>query len=162
MFFFLHFFLDYICQMHALIGYSSVSWGCRIHQLHLSRGISLSPISVLEMILNYQMARLQPWEKWSTPSLPWLQGPLGPRVVAPDMIPSMGQIELWHLDKHYAGCNGYRHRKWTRQHKFKSWMRLIAFHIALIPLEKVWIQLFSLQLWVNSKSDWFLQPWWGN
>ena len=25
-------------------------------------------------------------------------------------------------------------------------MRLIAFHIALIPLEKVWIQLFSLQL----------------
>ena len=24
---------------------------------------------------------------------------------------------------------------------------LIAFHIALIPLGKVWIQLFSLQLW---------------
>ena len=24
-----------------------------------------------------------------------------------------------------------------------------AFHIALIPLGKVWIQLFSLQLWVN-------------
>ena len=30
-------------------------------------------------------------------------------------------------------------------HKFKSWTRLIAFHIALIPLGKVWIQLFSLQ-----------------
>ena len=26
----------------------------------------------------------------------------------------------------------------------KTWTRLIAFHIALIPLEKVWIQLFSL------------------
>ena len=39
----------------------------------------------------------------------------------------------------YIWCNGYRHRKWTRQHKFKSWTRLIAFHIALIPLEKVWI-----------------------
>ena len=46
-------------------------------------------------------------------------------------------------------CNDYRRRKWTRRHEFKSWTRLIAFHIALIPLGKVWIQLFSLQLWVN-------------
>ena len=30
---------------------------------------------------------------------------------------------------------------------------LIVFHIALIPLGKVWIQLFSLQLWVNSRAD---------
>ena len=30
---------------------------------------------------------------------------------------------------------------------------LIAFRIALIPLGKVWIQLFSLQLWVNSRAD---------
>ena len=43
-------------------------------------------------------------------------------------------------------CNGYRRRKWTRWHEFKSWTRLIAFHIALIPLGKVWIQLFSPQL----------------
>ena len=28
----------------------------------------------------------------------------------------------------------------------------IAFHMALIPLGKVWIQLFSLQLWVNSMA----------
>ena len=34
-------------------------------------------------------------------------------------------------------CNGYRRRKWIRRHKFKSWTRLIAFHIALIPLGKV-------------------------
>ena len=34
-------------------------------------------------------------------------------------------------------CNGYRRRKCTRQHEFKSWTRLIAFHIALIPLGKV-------------------------
>ena len=52
----------------------------------------------------------------------------------------------------------FSHRKWTRQHEFKSWTRLIAFHIALIPLGKVWIQLFSLQLWVNSKTEWVLQP----
>ena len=59
-------------------------------------------------------------------------------------------------------CNGYCRRKWTRRHEFKTWMRLIAFHIALIPLGKVWIWLFSLQLWVNSWADWFLQPWSGN
>ena len=64
------------------------------------------------------------------------------------------QVCLW--------CNGYCHRKWTWWHKFKSWTRLIAFHVALIPLGKVGIQLFSLQLWVNSRTDWVLQPWWGN
>ena len=35
-------------------------------------------------------------------------------------------------------CNGYRRRIWTRRHEFKSWTWLIAFHIALIPLGKVW------------------------
>ena len=50
-------------------------------------------------------------------------------------------------------CSRYRRRKWTRRYEFKSWTKLIAFHIALIPLGKVWIQLFSLQLWVNSRID---------
>ena len=50
-------------------------------------------------------------------------------------------------------CSRYRRRKWTRRHESKSWTWLIAFHIALIPLGKVWIQLFSLQLWVNSRTD---------
>ena len=31
-------------------------------------------------------------------------------------------------------------------------------YIALIPLGKVKIQLFSLQLWVNSRADWVRQP----
>ena len=34
-------------------------------------------------------------------------------------------------------CTGYRRRKWTRRHEFKSWTRPIAFHIALIPWGKV-------------------------
>ena len=34
-------------------------------------------------------------------------------------------------------CKGYRRRKCTRRHEFKSWTRLVAFHIALIPLGKV-------------------------
>ena len=56
----------------------------------------------------------------------------------------------------YEWCNCDRRWKWTRRHVFKSWTRLIAFHIALIPLGKVWIQLFSLQLWVNSRVDWVI------
>ena len=32
----------------------------------------------------------------------------------------------------------------------RDWLH---FHIALIPLGKVWIQLFSLQLWVNCRAD---------
>ena len=61
----------------------------------------------------------------------------------------IGHYQLWRC----PWCNGYRLRKWTRRHEFKSWTRLIAFHIALIPLGKVWIQLFSVQLWVNSRAD---------
>ena len=34
-------------------------------------------------------------------------------------------------------CNGHRRSIWTLRHEFKSWMRLIAFHIALIPLGKL-------------------------
>ena len=55
--------------------------------------------------------------------------------------------QLWKCPWCY--CRG----KWTRRHEFKSWTRLIAFLIALIPLGKVWIQLFFLQLWVNSRAD---------
>ena len=77
-------------------------------------------------------------------------------------------ILLWHCNAVYnqklrcSWCNVYRRRKWTQQLEFKSWTRMIAFHIALIPLGKVWIQLFSFQLQVNSRINWVLQPWWGN
>ena len=68
------------------------------------------------------------------------------------------------INKHKScpWCNGYRRRKGTQRHEFKSWKKLIAFHIALIHLGKVWIHLFFLELWVNSRTDWVLQPWWGN
>ena len=33
-------------------------------------------------------------------------------------------------------CNGYRRREWTQRHEFKSWTRLVAFHIALLALGK--------------------------
>ena len=47
----------------------------------------------------------------------------------------------------------------TSSNPEQEWLH---FHIALIPLGKVWIQLFSFQVWVNSLTDWVLQPWWGN
>ena len=37
---------------------------------------------------------LELWEMQSTPSLPSLPGPLWPRVVAPDRVLFMGQVEL--------------------------------------------------------------------
>ena len=72
---------------------------------------------------------------------------------------SAGAVEYTDCIWRCLWYNGYCRRKWTRRHEFKSWTRLIAFHIALIPLGKVSIQLFSLQLWVNSMADWVLQPW---
>ena len=36
------------------------------------------------------------------------------------------------------------------------WIALFEFHIVLIPLGRIRIQLISLQLWVNSKADWAL------
>ena len=76
----------------------------------------------------------------------------------PPALPAITALLSWRC----SWCNGYPCRKWTQRLEFKSWTRMIAFHIALIPLGKVWIQLFSLQLWVNSWADWVLQPWWGN
>ena len=62
------------------------------------------------------------------------------------------QITTIKRKKKCPWCNGYRRRKWRRRHEFTSWTRLIEFHIALIHLGKVWIQLFSLQIWLNSRA----------
>ena len=81
----------------------------------------------------------------STVSIVWLCGWHGRNKNVTVMVPTLLTRCPWY------SC--YRRRKWTRRHEFKSWTRMIAFHIALIPLGKVWIQLFSLQLWVNSRTD---------
>ena len=41
------------------------------------------------------------------------------------------------IDSLIPWCNSYRRWNWTRRYEFKSWTRLIAFHIAIIPLGKV-------------------------
>ena len=80
---------------------SPVSWCCRIHRLHLYRGIRPPPphththtTSVLGMILNNLM---ELWGMLHIPLLPLLSGPLWPGVVAPDRVLSFGQIELFDI-----------------------------------------------------------------
>ena len=77
--------------------YCPVGRCCRIHWLHICRGVR--PLtSVVHMTLNNLMMRFQySWSfggmqsKYLLPSLP---GPLWPRGVTPDKGQSMGEIEL--------------------------------------------------------------------
>ena len=68
----------------------------------------------------------------------------------------------WVVRRRWPWCNGYRRRKWIQRHEFESLARLITFNIALIPLGKVWIKLFFLQLLVDSREDWVHCSWLGN
>ena len=75
-----------------------VSWDCWIHQLHLCWGVR-HPTNVFPGYDTKQCnsevpVMLELWEMRSTPLLPSLSGPLLPRVVAPDRVLSMGQLEL--------------------------------------------------------------------
>ena len=74
--------------------YCPVSWGCRIHWLHLSRGVR-PPLNKCPGYDTKQSdgevpAMLELWGMRSTPSLPLLPGPLRPGVVAPDKGPIYG------------------------------------------------------------------------
>ena len=53
----------------------------------------------------------------------------------------------------WSVCNGYCIRIWTLLLVFKSKTRLSLFHIAQIPLGKVYIRLFSFHLEANSSTN---------
>ena len=82
---------------NPLYTYCPIGWGCRIHRLHLCRGVRL-----LNECLGYDTKQsdgvvsvmLGLWWIRSTPSLLLLPGPLWPGVVAPDRVLFMGYIEL--------------------------------------------------------------------
>ena len=72
-----------------------VGWGCRIHRLHLCRGVSPT-----HECPGYDIRQsdgkppaLKIWGMWNSPSLLLLLDPLQPRVVAFNMVLSVGQIE---------------------------------------------------------------------
>ena len=71
-----------------------VSWGSRIHWLHLCIGVRPPPNECpgydTKQSDGEVPAVLELWGMRSTPSLPLLPGPLWPGVVAPDRALSMG------------------------------------------------------------------------
>ena len=75
-----------------------VSWSCRIHWLHLCRGVRLPPNEGPRYDTKQSdgevPAMLKLWGMPSIPSLPSFPGPLWPGVVAPDRALTMGWIEL--------------------------------------------------------------------
>ena len=76
-----------------------VGWGYRIHWLHLGRGVRPHPTNECPGYNTKQCDCEVPvilglWGMRSTPSLPFLLGPLWLGVVAPDRVQSMGWIEL--------------------------------------------------------------------
>ena len=76
----------------------SVDWGCRIHRLHLCRGVRPPSHECPGYDTKQSDGKvpvvLELWGMRSTPSLPLLPDPLWPGVVAPDRVLSMDQIEL--------------------------------------------------------------------
>ena len=74
-----------------------VSWGCRICWLHFCRGVQLPnecPGYDTKQSDGGVPVMLEFWGMRNMPSLLLLPGPLWLRVVAPDRVLSMGQIEL--------------------------------------------------------------------
>ena len=77
----------------------SVSWGYRIHWLHLCRGVTSPPQQVpswydIKQSDGKASIILKLWGMWSNPWLPSLPGPLWLGVVVPERVQSIGQIEL--------------------------------------------------------------------
>ena len=71
--------------------FCSVGWGCRIHWLHLCRGVLTPPNDCPGFDTKQSDVKVP---VMLGPSLPLLPGPLRPSVVAPDRALSMGWIKL--------------------------------------------------------------------
>ena len=84
----------YYChiRLHIILS-CPVGWGCRIHWLHLCRGVSSPnecPVYDTKQSNGEVPVMLALWRMRSTPSLPSLPGPLWPGVVESDRTLSMG------------------------------------------------------------------------
>ena len=80
------------CHLHQTV-VCQVGWGCRIHRLHLCRGVrrpNECPGYDTKQSDGEVPAMLELWGMQSTPLLPSLPGPLWPGVVVPDRALSMG------------------------------------------------------------------------
>ena len=80
--------------------FGPVSWGCRIHQLHLCReknSFNECPAYDTKQSDGEAPVILELWRMWSTPLLPLLPGALWSGVVAPERVLSVGQIEVFDI-----------------------------------------------------------------
>ena len=90
---YIHIFNIHVWTGLALNGPCPVGWGCRIHWLHLYRGVrppNECPRYDTEQSDDEFPVMLELWVMRSTPSLPLLPGPHWPDVVAPDKSPIYG------------------------------------------------------------------------
>ena len=89
------YFYSYVCiDLSIFESICPVGWGCRIHWLHLCRGVrphlNERPGYDTKQSDGEVPVVLEIWGMRSTPSLPLLPGPLWPGVVASDRFLSMG------------------------------------------------------------------------
>ena len=79
--------------------FAPLGWICRIHRLHLWRGVRHNGCHGYDTKQSDGEApvMLELWKIRSTPSLSLLPVPLWPGVLAPDRVLSMGQIELFDI-----------------------------------------------------------------
>ena len=94
-------------EISFLRQYCLVGWGCRIHRLHLCRGVRPPPHHECPGHDTKQSdgevpAMLELWGMRSTPSLPLLPVPLWPGVVAHDMVSIYGLNKTKPCFSHYT------------------------------------------------------------
>ena len=74
------------------LGNCLIGWGCRIHRLHLCKGVPPNecPGYDTKQFDVEVPVMLELWGMWRTLSLPLVLGPLWPGIVAPDRAQYMG------------------------------------------------------------------------
>ena len=85
----------------TIISTDASAWGCRIYWLHLCRGVRPPPNESTGYDIKQSdgeaSVMLDFGAMWNIPPLPLLPGPLWPRVIAPDRVLSVGQIQLFDM-----------------------------------------------------------------
>ena len=103
----LHMIAIFTMKMITKTSCCPVSWGCRIHQLHLCRVVrppNETPGYDTKQSDGEVPVMQELWGMWSTPSLALIPGLLWPGVGAPDRALSTGQIELNSLTNTKLNC----------------------------------------------------------
>ena len=95
--------ISIVVSVDIITLFGPVSWGCRIHWLHLCREVRLSQwVSWYDIKQSDSEASIMQelWGIWRIPLLPLLPSPLWPWVIAPQKGPINGSNRtVWHLNR---------------------------------------------------------------